>query len=296
MFCTKCGSPNFDEALFCKSCASPFAAIMPMERPAVRSDNAFGKVCKWGIALWSMFCLYGAISGMANVSEQNNGHLGNAAAIGATIGLGIWAFAWFVPMTGTSVLYLLFGRKWAAVPPTRATAEAASATGASGSLESDKWPPTIVRRGAVVVALLVALVAIGQLTKTDQTQSTPSSSTAFEMPAPSSDPSNDSNGIKTASFVLDLKVKNSHWSKSEFGLVTWNLRVHNLSKNTAYKDLHFKTTYWAPSGTQIDESLIGHTEYVVIRPGKTMSIKFDEFAHSQASSASISIDSATQTE
>ena len=25
MFCTKCGSPNFDDAIVCKKCASPFA-------------------------------------------------------------------------------------------------------------------------------------------------------------------------------------------------------------------------------------------------------------------------------
>jgi len=112
-------------------------------------------------------------------------------------------------------------------------------------------------------------------------------------PASRGDSSAISNGTVTPSFELDLKVKNPHWSKSEFGLVTWYLRVCNQSKTTAYKDIHFKTTYWAQSGTQVDESLIGHTEYVVIRPGKTVSIKFDELAHDQAHRAGIAIDSAT---
>ena len=56
--------------------------------------------------------------------------------------------------------------------------------------------------------------------------------------------------------------------------------------------MHFKTTYWAPSGTQVDESLIGHTEYVAIPPGKVVSIKFTEFVHSQAKTGKISIDGA----
>jgi hypothetical protein len=99
--------------------------------------------------------------------------------------------------------------------------------------------------------------------------------------------------LNTPSFATDLKVQHPHWSKNEFGMVTWRLRVKNESKIQAYKDLHFKTVYWAPSGTQIDESLIGHTEYVMVPPGKTVSVQFDEFAQSQANSASIAIDSAT---
>jgi hypothetical protein len=167
MFCTKCGSPNLDDALFCKSCASPFAATGPTEQRAMRSDNAFGMLCKWGIALWTLFCLYGAISGIANVADQNKGNIGNAAAVGLTIGLGVWAFAWFVPTTGAAVLYLLFGRKWAATSTTSATEVPVS----------DIWSSPMLRRAALLVGVVVALALIGQLTKIDQTGTTSSSTT-----------------------------------------------------------------------------------------------------------------------
>lgn len=113
MFCGHCGSQIRDTSAFCTKCGAAMAAsVAPANRAEVsQSDNAFGKLCKWGIVLWTLFCLFGVFSGMAKVAEQNKGEIGTATAIGATIGLGIWAFAWFVPTTGAAVLYLLFGRK-----------------------------------------------------------------------------------------------------------------------------------------------------------------------------------------
>jgi hypothetical protein len=47
-----------------------------------------------------------------NVAQTTGGQeLSDAGAIGVAVGLGIWAFAWFIPTAGTGVLYLLFGRK-----------------------------------------------------------------------------------------------------------------------------------------------------------------------------------------
>lgn len=90
----------------------------------------------------------------------------------------------------------------------------------------------------------------------------------------------------------DLEIVDFSWSLSEFSVATWKLRIKNKSKTKTYKDLHFKTVYFAPSGTKVDESFLGHTEYVTVSPGKTVSIKFTEFAHSQAQRAGISIDGA----
>ena len=38
MFCTKCGSPNFDDAIVCKKCASPFAAKFTRPNRTVASQ------------------------------------------------------------------------------------------------------------------------------------------------------------------------------------------------------------------------------------------------------------------
>jgi hypothetical protein len=95
-----------------------------------------------------------------------------------------------------------------------------------------------------------------------------------------------------ADWATDLKITDSHWSKSAFGVATWRLRIKNSSKQTSYKDPHFKTVYYAPSDTKVDESFIGHTDYVTLPAGKTVSITFTEFTHSQSVSATIDIDHA----
>jgi hypothetical protein len=92
--------------------------------------------------------------------------------------------------------------------------------------------------------------------------------------------------------ALDLTITHPHWSKSEFGVATWEFKVHNSSKLNTWKDIHFKTYYWAPSGTLIDQSWIGQTQYVLVPPGKTVTIHFSEFTQSQATKAHIEIDKA----
>lgn len=96
----------------------------------------------------------------------------------------------------------------------------------------------------------------------------------------------------TPSWPSDLTIKAKSWSKSEYGLATWKLTIANSSSLQSYKDLHFKTTYRAQSGTLVDKSLLGHTEYVTISAGQTKEIQFTEFTHTQAHSAEIEIDNA----
>jgi hypothetical protein len=168
MFCTKCGSPNYDNAEVCKSCASPFARANKAD--ASPSDNAFGKLCKWGIVLWTLFCLFGVFSGMANVAEQNKGNIGTATAIGATIGLGIWAFAWFVPTTGAAVLYLPF---WS-------QAGGGTSISASDCLGStDNRLPVVKRPFAKKSRLLTEMIPTGLLIQTDKTATPSCSSTVM---------------------------------------------------------------------------------------------------------------------
>ena len=66
----------------------------------------------------------------------------------------------------------------------------------------------------------------------------------------------------------------------------------NISRTQTCKDIHFKTYYWAPNGTLIDQSLVGHTEYIKVPPRKSVTITFTEFSNSQTRRANISIDHA----
>lgn len=95
-------------------------------------------------------------------------------------------------------------------------------------------------------------------------------------------------------YMQDLAITSAaciHPSDLKY-LTAWTLRVKNVSKDTTWKDVHFHTTYWAQSGTKVDESIIGHTEYVAIPPGKTVTVKFTEFVHEQSERPSIEIDMA----
>jgi hypothetical protein len=72
-------------------------------------------------------------------------------------------------------------------------------------------------------------------------------------------------------------------------MTEWHLTLHNSSQVASYKDIHFKTHYYGQSGTEIDRSILGHTEYIIIAPGQSVPIKFQEFAHSQTTSATIEV-------
>jgi hypothetical protein len=98
----------------------------------------------------------------------------------------------------------------------------------------------------------------------------------------------------TPQALRDLQIVSfsNGWNDEYKMLARWRVKVHNNSKVRSYKDIHFKTRYYGASGTEIDQSWLGHTEYVVIRPGQTIKIQFTEFAHSQTTSGFIVIDQA----
>jgi hypothetical protein len=144
----------------------------------------------------------------------------------------------------------------------------------------------------VIVLIVFVIFIIGILSSGRKTESVPSPQAELST-APRSEPSTAAESAPTpVSWEEDLEITKKNWSLSEFSVATWNVRVHNKSKTLAYKDLHFKTVYSGPSGTVIDRSIIGHTEYQTVRPGRSISITFTEFAHSQSVRASISIDGA----
>jgi hypothetical protein len=144
-----------------------------------------------------------------------------------------------------------------------------------------------------LLSLVVLSLVMSGRRRTDQ------SASVDTTPAPASADENECGqgraGLPASDFRVrqDLSLERHAWSLSEFSVATWTLRVKNSSRCACYKDFHFKTTYAAASGTQVDESVFGHTQYVALPPGKSTSFSFTEFTHSQAKRASIYIDAAS---
>jgi hypothetical protein len=71
MFCTKCGSPNFDDAIVCKKCASPFAAKFTRPNRTVASQASGIKRLTIQLLGWG---LIGAtlIMGLVLVADLND--------------------------------------------------------------------------------------------------------------------------------------------------------------------------------------------------------------------------------
>ena len=73
------------------------------------------RLAKWVLIIWSIFCLLGAIAGMASVG----GHIGQlsdeAQKTGATIGLGcgmaMWVGIWAAIALPALIVYLVTGKK-----------------------------------------------------------------------------------------------------------------------------------------------------------------------------------------
>jgi len=64
------------------------------------------KLAKIGIAVWTILCFLGACSGMISVADKTNGHMSDAEAAGAGIGLFVWLLIWFFPTAGLGIIAL----------------------------------------------------------------------------------------------------------------------------------------------------------------------------------------------
>ena len=73
---------------------------------------------KWIAILWSIFCLFGVFSGMANVGHQLNQSGSElergAAGIGIGCGLGVWLVAWAVIAGPALIIWTVTEKKEAA--------------------------------------------------------------------------------------------------------------------------------------------------------------------------------------
>jgi hypothetical protein len=70
-------------------------------------------VAKWVLILWSLFCLFGVLTGMANVGKSMEGKTG-AEETGATLGLGcgmaMWVGIWAAIALPALIIFLVSGK------------------------------------------------------------------------------------------------------------------------------------------------------------------------------------------
>ncbi len=93
---------------------------------------------------------------------------------------------------------------------------------------------------------------------------------------------------------LALKVMEFQWRPDDdYSKVYWAAKITNISE-IPYKDINLKVGYYGPSGTRIYKSIFGHTEYMIIKPHETVTIKFeDHFINKQTVKAGIWVSKAT---
>ena len=98
-------------------------------------------------------------------------------------------------------------------------------------------------------------------------------------------------------FSRALKIVNQDWKIETLGVIAkWRVQVQNLSSNSSFKDMEFKTLYWDESGKKIDESILGHTEHTIIKPESKIWIEFSELVNSGVKKATVQIVKATRVE
>jgi len=72
------------------------------------------KAAKWVVILWSVFCLFGVIYGMANVGKElgntKNEYEDAGAAIGLGCGMGMWVGIWLAIAGPGMFIYLIAGK------------------------------------------------------------------------------------------------------------------------------------------------------------------------------------------
>lgn len=81
--------------------------------------------------------------------------------------------------------------------------------------------------------------------------------------------------INTSDFRKALKIKYSSWTVNDWNTAKWNIKVKNNS-TISWKDVVIKVAYYGPSGTKIYSSIFGHTEYIIVHPGKSVIIIFKD--------------------
>jgi hypothetical protein len=80
------------------------------DRTQVATSLSFGRVLAKTSHLlalgWTVFCTFGVLFGMANVSNSLGSDISGAAALGVGVGLGVWGVVWFMPVVGLEIVAL----------------------------------------------------------------------------------------------------------------------------------------------------------------------------------------------
>jgi len=142
---------------------------------------------------------------------------------------------------------------------------------------------------AIGCAVMMGLCGIGYVvTLMQQKPSIPGSSAPIPAAAPRS-------AFDLASAEADLDVSGFDWRKEGFGNVAvFDVTIKNKSKVAAYKDIRYRTSYSAPSGTVVSSGAGAILQ--ILEPGQTRTFKAvnDGFVNTQARRAGFTIVDATK--
>ena len=100
--------------------------------------------------------------------------------------------------------------------------------------------------------------------------------------------------VRTKNWKTGLKIQKDSWMLDTTFVATarWVVMVKNVSCATTFKDINFQTSYSAQSGTTVDRSFLGHTEFVALKPGEVVRVEWSELTHRQARTAQVWIKNA----